>query len=619
MGYRGILILACLCAGSASAATIKVPADQSTIQAAIDAANNGDTVLVAPGIYNEQLDFKGKAITVTSSSGAADTILDGFDGTPVVRFANGEGNSSVLQGFTLVDAASNGLPAITIISASPTIEDNLFMFNSDNSQQQHGSCIGTSSLSPGTDDSSPVIIRNVFTQNNGVGFNAVVSLYGGMPVVADNVFSNNSSIAVFMWGFSSTGAPEIYNNTLVGNNYALYIAIENGLAGTTVSNNLVAFNKVGVFLGSALTFDNNLVYGNTIADYYLTDDATGQNGNFSADPTLKDWANGDVHLLYGSPAIDAGNNMAGNASSTDVYGDTRLFAGMPGDPATVDIGAVEYEPPVVAAAGASIDVQVGSTKSGTLGATGADPAEPLVFALASSAAHGTVTLTDASTGAFKYVSDQSYTGPDSFTFQITDPYGTVSGTATEQVTLTDATPVAYNGNLHGPRNTVLSGTLTASVPDTVQAPTFSLVTNPAHGNVNLNAATGAFTYTPSAGAAGADSFTFQVTDSLSLVSNVATENVNMADPVPKAYPASITVTPAPHSGVLKGTTAYAGQTLTYAIHTNPAHGSVSLNSSTGAYIYRANPSYRGADSFTFQVVDQWGTASNSATVSIKIR
>ena len=78
MSYRGILLVACCFVGSASAATLNVPANYSTIQAAIDAANNGDTVLVASGTYHEQFDFEGKAITVKSTeSGFA--ILDGTD------------------------------------------------------------------------------------------------------------------------------------------------------------------------------------------------------------------------------------------------------------------------------------------------------------------------------------------------------------------------------------------------------------------------------------------------------------------------------------------------------------------------------------------------------------
>ncbi|MGE5303950.1 MAG: hypothetical protein ACM3TN_11595, partial [Alphaproteobacteria bacterium] len=51
---------------SVQAATIHVPADQPTIQAAINSAVNSDTVLVAPGTYVENINFRGKAITVIS-------------------------------------------------------------------------------------------------------------------------------------------------------------------------------------------------------------------------------------------------------------------------------------------------------------------------------------------------------------------------------------------------------------------------------------------------------------------------------------------------------------------------------------------------------------------------
>src|SRR5271169_3871139 len=81
--------------------TIHVPADQPTIQAGITAASNGDTVLVSAGTYYENINFSGKAITVTSASGPAATVIDGSKGSsnPTVTFSTSETTQSVLSGF----------------------------------------------------------------------------------------------------------------------------------------------------------------------------------------------------------------------------------------------------------------------------------------------------------------------------------------------------------------------------------------------------------------------------------------------------------------------------------------------------------------------------------------
>ena len=75
-----LILLAIWPAGTAGAATIHVPADQPTIQAGIDPAVDGDTVLVANGLYsgegNRDIDFLGKAITVRSANGANYCIID---------------------------------------------------------------------------------------------------------------------------------------------------------------------------------------------------------------------------------------------------------------------------------------------------------------------------------------------------------------------------------------------------------------------------------------------------------------------------------------------------------------------------------------------------------------
>ena len=81
----------------AQAAIIHVPGDFPTIQEAIDFAVDGDEVEVHPDIYNETINFLGKAITVRSSDGPEVTIIDGTGHFHVVQCVNGEGPDTASQ------------------------------------------------------------------------------------------------------------------------------------------------------------------------------------------------------------------------------------------------------------------------------------------------------------------------------------------------------------------------------------------------------------------------------------------------------------------------------------------------------------------------------------------
>lgn len=107
---------------SVSAATIQAPTQYLTIQSAIDVANDGDVIMVEPGTYYEEIDFSGKAITVKgiSAEGEESPIIDGGRGkVAVIRFKKGEGNDSILSGFTIINGKDSGI--YCAYGSSPTI------------------------------------------------------------------------------------------------------------------------------------------------------------------------------------------------------------------------------------------------------------------------------------------------------------------------------------------------------------------------------------------------------------------------------------------------------------------------------------------------------------------
>ena len=130
---------------SAHSRTIVVPTQQPTIQAGIDVAVGGDTVLVEPGTYVENIDFLGKAIVLFSSGGKEFTFIESADAgttidlssavdsseaessdpstdsSPIVYFHRGEQHSSILDGFTI--RYSVGEVGIWCYFSSPTIQN----------------------------------------------------------------------------------------------------------------------------------------------------------------------------------------------------------------------------------------------------------------------------------------------------------------------------------------------------------------------------------------------------------------------------------------------------------------------------------------------------------------
>ena len=118
-----VLVVSLLTASSRSivlAATLIVPTQHPTIQGALNAAQNGDTVLVQPGTYpGSILRFLGKAIYLRSANGPTVTTIRGDGANPVFHLAQGETRTTIIEGFTITNGGGSSGGGIILNGSSP--------------------------------------------------------------------------------------------------------------------------------------------------------------------------------------------------------------------------------------------------------------------------------------------------------------------------------------------------------------------------------------------------------------------------------------------------------------------------------------------------------------------
>ena len=246
-------------------ATINVPTDYSTIHAAIDAASDGDTVMVADGTYtgegNKDLDFKGKAITVQSENGAENCIIDCENDGRGFYFHTGEGADSVVSGFTVTNGrvADNGA-GIYCSSSSPTIRNCIISNNTAYGGETFNSYGGGISCNL----ASPSITNCTISNNrcSGVGgfsetygYGGGISCTGSSPTITNCTISNNTVSGRWSSGggiyCASSSSPTINKCTISGNTVV-----------TSVSR--AAPSGGGIYCSSSSpTITNCLISGNT--------------------------------------------------------------------------------------------------------------------------------------------------------------------------------------------------------------------------------------------------------------------------------------------------------------------------------------------------------------------
>ncbi len=294
---------------SATATTITVAwagsGDYLTIQAGIDAAGPGDTVLVLAGTYagagNLDLDFGGTNLVLVSDGGYAATVIDCGDAGHGFVFHSCEDTSSVVRGFTITNAAADsGAGAFCWNGSDPRFEDCLFLGNTAQLMGGGLCCVG----------SSPIVRDCRFEENTADQDGGSGGYGGGMacldtssPLIVDTEFAANQS------RYSGGGLYADYSIVTCAN--CVFIG-----------NNLLNFSSEGG--GVALSFCSGPVFtGCTFRENGTTVTIVGGGLYVGAsDITVTDCAfidnvggaSGGAHFIYGATGTVSGCTFAGNVT-----------------------------------------------------------------------------------------------------------------------------------------------------------------------------------------------------------------------------------------------------------------------------------------------------------------
>lgn len=227
-------------------------------------------------------------------------------------------------------------------------------------------------------------------------------------------------------------------------------------------------------------------------------------------------------------------------------------------------------------------------------------------------------------GSFDYLPATNFTGSDSFTYAAYDTFATSAPVVVSLVVSNHApAPVADVYGIHPgiPLNVPPPGVLANDLDADGDALSAQKLSNPAHGILVFNA-DGSFNYTPSDGYAGADGFSYLVSDGL-IASSVVTVTLNVHAPNSPPTGVHETYVLIPNEplvieaslGVLENDQDAENDFLVAQPLSGCTNGIVSLNTD-GSFIYIPNTGFVGTDGFTYRVFDG---VSHSAPVSVGLQ
>ena len=265
---RKILVSTLIIFTTATAVTKKVPSEYSTIQAGLNAASSGDTVLVAAGTYTENIMWpETNGIKLISAGDSSNTIIDG-GGTSSVIYMNPSSatidTTTLIQGFKITNGGNvNNGAGIFCSGSSPQFKSLMVSGNqADNLgggiYVQYGSARLTKSL---------ILSNTAFTGGG-------VTIYNSNAVLDDLLIENNNSSAggggLYIWaGDCSVSNSIVDNNSAGGSGGGIYLESSSNLINVRVANNSAGSGgglAVWSPSGSSPSLGNLTIIGNTASN-----------------------------------------------------------------------------------------------------------------------------------------------------------------------------------------------------------------------------------------------------------------------------------------------------------------------------------------------------------------
>lgn len=315
-----------------SGTIIYVPGDYSTIQDGVNAGLDGDTVLVQPGTYSENINFNGHNVILGSlflitgdTTYISETIIDGNHVDTVVKFWSEE--AATITGFTIRNGYGEYGGGISCRYSDPLITHNIITRNL--TSESGGGIFCWSG-------SNPIITNNIISNNSAPEGGGLWICYSH-PALELNTIVHNNAInggGIVFRNCDQYQSLRVANNIIALNSASSYGgAIFSSYSHFLANNNTVVENSSnslgkGMYLfASSPSLVNTIFWGNGTAEIYVGEwsdpevsycdiqgDLWSGEGNINTEPLFRDPENGDFHLMaldcgdsLDSPCIDSGS------------------------------------------------------------------------------------------------------------------------------------------------------------------------------------------------------------------------------------------------------------------------------------------------------------------------